>query len=108
MDFLDDAKWGQVRASIKTKWWKRAHSVMASAVSQVAMDSMGLNNRPKSAAYCEAWNDHTIKAIRTMAINWRTSPAWSQETVANNEHEIDKLLETRQFTEKYLRSSGKV
>jgi hypothetical protein len=42
-----------------------------------------------------------------MVINWRQSPAWNSDTTANNESVIDQQLEERQFTEKYLRSSGK-
>ena len=104
---LGDPRFPGVRSSLKTKWWKRAHARVASALSYVAMDSMALDNQPRQPAYAPPWSDRVKKAAREMAINWRQSPAWNEPTVSNNESEIDKLLDERQFTEKYLRSAGK-
>lgn len=104
---LDDPRFPNAAASLKTKWWKRAHVKLANAIGQVAMDNMELNNQPRQPAYCPQWSVHVVNATRQMAINWLQSPAWNEDTTANNEAVIDQLLEERQFTEKYLRHGGK-
>jgi hypothetical protein len=104
---LSDPRFPNARASLKTKWWKRAHVKFANAIGQVAMDNMELPNQPRPPAYCPPWSEHVRNAIREMATHWRQSPAWNDDTTANNEAVIDQQLDERQFTEHYLRHGGK-
>lgn len=107
-DRLSDARFPNARASLKTKWWKRAHAKYAEALSQAAMDSMQLDDRPKDPAYCPRWTEWVQNTARKMVVNWLQSPAWNEDTTSNNESAIDQLLAQRQFTEKYLRGGGKI
>lgn len=90
------------RASLKTKWWKRAHNRFSQALRQVIKLSLNTGNMPDSAAYVPRWNDYIRSQIRQGVINWRQSPAWRDDTTANNEHEIDNTLTKRGFTESAL------
>lgn len=105
-DRLGDSRFPNARASLKTKWWKRAHAKFGQALGQAIMDNMQLEDRPRYPAYGPRWTDWVRNTARKMVINWLRSPAWNSDTTANNESDIDEMLSERQFTERYLRTGG--
>ncbi|MCL4242948.1 MAG: ParB N-terminal domain-containing protein [Dehalococcoidia bacterium] len=92
----------EVKASLKTKWWKRAHHRFSTRLGQVVKDNLELGNTPPAPAYTPRWNDYVRSRVRLGVENWRESPAWREATAANNEFDIDNLLTARGFTEAYL------
>jgi hypothetical protein len=92
----------QARDSLKTKWWKRSHARFARALSQVVKNSLHLDNTPDKPTYAPTWDQWVHTEIRKAVDNWRESPAWRDDTAANNEADIDRILTQRGFTETAL------
>jgi hypothetical protein len=92
------------QASLKTKWWKRSHARFAIALAQVVKYSLKLPNMPARPAYTKPWSKYIVSQLRKGVVNWRESPAWREDTTANNEADIDELLTDRGFTEAALLS----
>jgi hypothetical protein len=93
------------KASLKTKWWKRAHARFSRAFAQTVKVSLALANTPERLAYAPAWTANVLTELRNGVRNWRESPAWLEDTAANNEADIDRLLTERGFTEAALTKS---
>ena len=87
---------------MKTKWWKRAHAVFARGLAQAIKMNLKLPNTPDHPAYTRKWPTFIKSEVRKAAVKWRESPAWREETKANNEAEIDRQLTERGFHEAYL------
>jgi hypothetical protein len=92
----------EAKASLKTKWWKRAHARLSTRVAQVTRDTLKLADTPRRPAYTPEWDDHVRARVREGVVNWRKSPVWRGPTAANNEAEIDEQLRQNGFTESYL------
>jgi hypothetical protein len=92
----------RARASLKTKWWKLAHKRFRTQLSQVVKHSSKLPNTPEKPAYAPAWNSHVKSELRKAVAKWRASPVWAGNTTANNEPDVEKVLQGGGFTESYL------
>jgi hypothetical protein len=89
-------------ASLKTKWWKRAHARFGGAVSRIVELSQALEDPPQTPAYTWEWNAYILQRVRQAAVRWRESLVWQSTTTANNEFEIDQIMDGAGFTVGYL------
>lgn len=100
-------------ASLKSKWWKECHRVMAQAVCEEVYRGLDLPERPSDGiCYTKSWDKSLQKKIRDVAKRWTKSPLWEQtqstdpndgvDFTSNNESTVKEFLAAHNFTSAYL------
>lgn len=105
---------GNLKASLKSKWWKECHRMFNEALINKVFYRMELGVPPRyGACHTPEWTPTLKEEIRHMARNWARSPLWEQsqrqgnaglgvDFTSNNEANVKDFLREYHFNTLYL------